>query len=179
MTCPLTRARRAAWIVDGLQDGQRLAELLGQSLERHLHDARLDAHVAPIRRLVLDATRRAGRPANTIVDGYLVARAWLGPDQSTALTGKEEAVRVALLDYVAQATADASGVRTVLDAHATDLDAVTDTGLTQAVYAIVRGSPLEASAALDGISGGDAGPVALTALRSTRARPARSTIACC
>ena len=141
-----------------------LTELLGQALERRLHDAGLDAHVAPIRRLVLDATGQAGLPANAIVDGYVVARGWLGPDQVVPLTGTEQDVRDALLDY-----APVGGdLRVALDRHAQDLDGVADTALAQAVHALVRGNPEAASAAVDGISGGEAGPAALTSLRSGR-----------
>ena len=159
------RVRSATWIADGLRDGQRLADLLGQALERRLHDAALDRHVEPLRRLVLDATGQRRRQATAVVDGFAVARAWIGADQTAPLTSAEDAVRTALVPYV-----DDAGARLarVLDAHAGDLDAVADTGLAQAVHALVRADPAAASAAADGLSGGDAGPAALTVVRSAR-----------
>ena len=162
------RVRAAEWIVDGLRDGLALAELLGQSLERRLHDAFLDRHVEPLRRAVLDATGRPDAPAAGIVDGLLVARGWLGADQVAPLTAAETAVAAGVDGLVAGAGADAAGLRTVLDAHAADLDAVADTGLVQAVHAVVRGSPEQASATMTGAGSGDAGPPALTSLRTAR-----------
>ena len=156
--------RAASWIVDGVRDGQRLGELLGQSVERRLHDAGLDAHVAPLRRLVLDATGHHDRPERRIVDGYLVARAWLGADQVASLTDLEHAVARLLRPYAA----GAPGLDDVLDAHARDLDAVADTAVAQAVHALVRDQPQAASAALSGVSGGDAGPAALSMFGTER-----------
>ncbi len=156
--------RAASWIVDGVRDGQRLGHVLGRSVERRLHDAGLDVHIAPLRRLVLDAGGQTRRPARAIVDGYLLARAWLGADQVSALTELEQDVAHALLPYAAAVP----GLDDVLGAHARDLDAVADTAVAQAVHALVCGQPQVASATLDGVSGGDAGPVALSAFRTER-----------
>ncbi len=162
------RVRSAEWIVDGLRDGLVLTDLLGQALERRLHDAHLDRHVEPLRRAVLDATGRPDAPATGIVDGLLVARGWLGADQVAPLTAAEAAVAAAVDGVVGAAGTDAAALRTVLDAHAADLDAVADTGLVQAVHAVVRGNPEQASATLTGAGSGDAGPPRLTAMHSTR-----------
>jgi hypothetical protein len=162
------RARAAGWIVDGLRDGLGLAGLLGQSLERRMHDAGLDGHVDRLRRAVLDATGRPDARTTGTVDGLLVARGWRGADQIAPLTTTEAAVRAAVSGVVAAAGADAAALRTVLDAHAADLDAVADASLLQAVHAVVRGNPDQASAPLAASGSGDAGPPPLTALRTTR-----------
>jgi hypothetical protein len=162
------QARTAEWIVDGLRDGLGLAGLLGQSLERRLHDAVLDRQVGPLRRKVLDATGRPNAPTTDTVDGLLVARAWRGADQIAPLTDTETAVRAAVNLVVAGAGADAAGLRAVLGAHAAELDAVADASLVQAVHAVVRGSPDQASAPLAATGSGEAGPPPLAALRTNR-----------
>jgi hypothetical protein len=162
------RVRTATWLVDGLRDGRGLDELLGQSLERRLHDAGLDRHVEPIRRAVLEGTGHERRPPDAITDGHVVARAWTGGDEVAPLTDEESQVRAKLQGVVGGAGADAGRLRAVLGAHATDLDAVADATLVQAVHAIVRGNPDQATAALTGVGSGDGGPAALTALATPR-----------
>ncbi|MGE0449069.1 MAG: hypothetical protein AB7Q29_05730 [Vicinamibacterales bacterium] len=158
------RVRAAAWLIDGLRDGRSLVELLGQSLERRLHDAGLDAQTEPLRRAVLDATGAADTPATGIVDGLVVARAWIGGDEVAPLTADEQAVRTAIQGLAAATTA----LRQVFADHASDLDAVADATLAQAVHSLVRGEESKVSAALASGSGG-AVPAELSALRTPRA----------
>ena len=54
------------------------------------------------------ATGQAWRRANAIVDGFIVARGWLGPDQVAPLTETEHDVRDALLGH-AQARGGSAG----------------------------------------------------------------------
>jgi hypothetical protein len=162
------RARAATWLVDGLRDGRGLDDLLGQSLERRLHDARLDRYVERIRRAVLNGTGQGRRPPSKVTDGHVVARAWIGGDEVAPLTDEESKVRTEVTRVVTEAGPDARPLRTLLDAHAADLDSVADATLVQAVHAIVRGNPDQAAAALTGAGSGDGGPAALTALGTPR-----------
>ena len=43
------RVRLAAWLLDGVRQGQELGSLLGQRFERGLHDHELDRYIAPFR----------------------------------------------------------------------------------------------------------------------------------
>lgn len=163
-----SRMRGAAWIVDGVRDGYRLGELLGQSLERRLHEARLDRWVEPIRSAVLAGTGASDEAPVAIVDGFLVARAWIGGDDVAPLTAEESAVRAQMRSVVAGAAGDAARLTTALDLHAAEFDSVADASLFGAVHAIVRGNPDRAAATL-GAAGGTAGtPPPLTAMRTTR-----------
>jgi hypothetical protein len=162
------RARAATWLVDGLRDGRGLDDLLGQSLERRLHDAGLSRFVEAIRSAVLRVTGQGNRPPNQVTDGLVVARAWIGGDEVAPLTDEETRVRDEVMAVVGGAGADGPALGTVLDAHGADLDAVADAGLAQAVHALVRGNPDQAGAALAGLGSGDGGPAALTALGTPR-----------
>lgn len=159
------RARTASWVIGGLRDGQELPDLLGRALERRLHDAHLDDQVEPLRVAVLGATGRPGAPASAVVDGLVVARAWAGDDAVVTRTDEERAVAAALQRLVLAAGDEAGALRAVLTAHAAELDAVADATLLDAVYALVRGAPDQASATL----GGDGEPPPqLEALRTPR-----------
>lgn len=162
------RARAAAWIVDGVRDGHRLGELLGQSLERRMHDANLDRHIEPIRSAVLTATNRSGEQPVAIVDGFVVARAWLGGDDIAPLTAEERDVRKALHSIVKGANADEVSLRDILDGHAADLDAVADASMFSSVHAIVRGNTARAAATLASTGDSVSAPPPLTALRTSR-----------
>lgn len=162
------RARAASWIVDGVRDGHRLGELIGQSLERRLHDASLDRWIEPIRRATLDGTGRSNARAAAIVDGFLVARAWLGGDEVAPLSAEEEAVRDELRKVVNGAGGDEGQLRTVLKLNAADLDAVADASLFASVHALVRGNPERAAATLAATGTTASAPPPLTALRTSR-----------
>lgn len=160
-----SRARTASWVVDGLRDGQELADLLGRALERRLHDAHLDDQVEPLRLAVLGATGRPGAPASAVVDGLVVARAWAGDDAVVTRTDEERAVAAALERLVLGAGDETVALRAALTAHAAELDAVADATLLDAVYALVRGMPDQASATVG--SDGEP-PPQLEALRTPR-----------
>lgn len=162
------RVRAASWIIDGVRDGHPLDELLGQSLERRLHDAFLDRHIEPIRRVVLQATGRAEEQPVTIVDGFVVARAWLGGDDVAPLTAEEADARKKLKKLVDGAKDDATSLNSILDAHAADLDAVADASVFSSVHAIVRGNTARAAATLASTGDAISAPPPLTALRTSR-----------
>lgn len=163
-----SRARAASWVVDGVRDGHRLGELLGQSLERRLHDAFLDRWIEPIRSAVLNGTGRTGEQPVAIVDGFVVARAWLGGDDVAPLTTEENDVSKALRKVVNGAGDDETSLRATLDLHAADLDAVADASLFASVHAIVRGNVDRAAATLASTGDAASAPPPLTALRTSR-----------
>ena len=151
------RVRRGLWILDGLRSGQDLSEMLGARFERLLHDAKLDAYIAPVREHALAVAGEPG-PANAIVDGLLVARAGAGPDPDT--TEREQA----LADVFAEELATATGRerrewRTVMGAARqvnTDLDSMADLVLFQSVHSLLQGDAATAGASTAIASGVDA-----------------------
>lgn len=162
------RVRAASWIIDGVRDGHRLGELLGQSLERRLHDANLDRHIEPIRSAVLNGTGRTGEQPVAIVDGFVVARAWLGGDDVAPLTAEEADARKELKKLVDGANNDKASLNSILDTHVADLDAVADASVFSSIHAIVRGNTTRAASTLASTGDSLSAPPPLTAFRTTR-----------
>ena len=147
------RVRRARWLVDGVRQGQDLAQLLGARFERGLHDTRppLDHRIDDVRELALAAVGDPS-PPTAIVDGLLLARAWLAPED---ISGVEIAAQAALTTLLAGAGTDRPGLEAVLDSVAADLDAVADVAVAQSVFALAQGNVAESAATLTASATGD------------------------
>ncbi|HKE78910.1 MAG TPA: hypothetical protein VKB54_06365 [Solirubrobacteraceae bacterium] len=164
------RMRRARWLVDGVRQGQDLARLLGARFERGLHDATpgLDHRTDEFRNLALAAVGDTS-PPTAIVDGLLLARARLAPDD---MSDAEQAAAAALTALLAGAGDEREGLEAVLDALAADLDAVADAAVAQSVFSLAQGNVPESAATLTASSSGDA---TFPALRvADTPRPART-----
>ncbi len=133
------RVRRAHWLLDGLRNGHELDQLLGQRLERRLHDAGMDALIDDLRRAVLDATGQADQPASAIIDGLAVATAYR--TQEGAVFDALEAVRKG-------AGLAEEPVRDVLGSAEADFDAVADLLMADGVASLVQGDLLRAGASM-------------------------------
>jgi len=162
------RARGAQWILDGVRNGQDLAQTLGARFERYLHDDHLDVRIESVRQIVLNVTAVSG-PASAIVDGLLIARAWSDVEQ----TKIEEEVRDALLAATAPTgkppeDAERAGVRRALARVAADLDSVADMTIAQSVHTLLRGNTDAAAGALSLTGGGDATVPPITVTSSQR-----------
>ena len=153
------RMRGARWILDGVRNGQDLAELLGARFERFLHDAELDVWIDTIRQAVAEALGRPGTPP-VVVDGLVLARAASGLDPAT-MTDAEVAVQQAVMD-VLRPTGDRAQDRIrqqvgdQLERLAADLDAVADVTMAQAVHALLKGNTDASGAALAATGQSDA-----------------------
>lgn len=162
------RVRAGQWILDGLRNGQDLAELLGARFERLLHDRRLDARIDEVRTIVLAATGGSG-PAIDIVDGLVVARAFASAADRTT---REQAVRTELNQARAAATGELrrawDGVFAAARAVNADLDAVADVVMFQSVHSLLHGDDASAGAAVAISSGADASIPPITATASPR-----------
>ncbi|MFD6275782.1 hypothetical protein ACFWFI_09445 [Streptomyces sp. NPDC060209] len=163
-----SRVRRALAVVDGIRSGQTLSALLGYSLERGLHDARLDALIDVLRSRyptpgLVDPNAEGGEEARTaiaardIVDGQALLDDWLahGRDLGALELGTAAAP---LLDQAAPL---------VVELEAT-VDAVGDLLLAESVHHLVAGNPLRAGAAADGIARGDNLPQDFEVVRTPR-----------
>jgi hypothetical protein len=146
------RVRRAAWLLDGVRNGHELGDLLGQRLERRLHDADLDAYIEDVRDAVLAAAGHEGDPAVDIVDGLAVATAYRDSEAGSDLYARLEAIRTAA------PIADRTPMLDVFESAEADFDAVADLLMTQGVVALVQGN-VDAAAASTATVGSNPGGV--------------------
>jgi hypothetical protein len=162
------RVRGGTWILDGVRNGQDLAETLGARFERYLHDRHLDDWIEKVRQHVLDVTGTGG-PPSAVVDGLLVARAASDVEQ----TPPEELLHGRLWAATAPTGNQArdrehAGVRAALRAVAADLDSASDLTMAQSVHTLLRGNTDAASGALALTGGGDAAVPPITVTASQR-----------
>jgi hypothetical protein len=142
------RVRLALYLLAGVQRGQPLGALLGYQLETAMHAAGLDVYIQPLRDafpLVTGKLTTGGSDTGMshVVDGLALDRArrsgtlpaggdWgpglppPGPDQDALL-----------------------GLFAALD---DTVDAISDVGVAEAVYQVMRGNPERAGGTFDGIS---------------------------
>ena len=163
------RVRRGQWILDGLRNGQDLARVLGARFERLLHDARLDAFIAPVREAVLGALGEP-LPANDIVDGLVLARAiaFEPVDRTTREQAVAEAIQALTRAAVGADRRRWDQVRTAAHAVSADLDSVADIVLFQSVHSLLGGDHATANAATAISSGADASVPPITGTASPR-----------
>ncbi|PZG13981.1 hypothetical protein C1I95_22635 [Micromonospora craterilacus] len=162
------RVRLAAWLLDGVRQGQPLTELLGYRFERQLQDhprvleqylPRLRA-IAPVRatRVEHDTRPREVVAATAVVDGLELHRIWRadridwGGDPGLPNVGTDDhRALVAVLGSLGEA-----------------IDAVADALLAESVHHAAQGNPLRAGATLDAASRGDVPATELEFARTPR-----------
>ena len=139
------RVRRALRLLAGVRAGRSLSALLGEQLERALHDAKLDALIEGLRAY-------APAPDGGAVDGLLIAQRWRdGHDlPGFALDGNRALVAP------------------LLDALDDTLDAVGDLTLADGIHQIVAGNSVRAGALFDALGRGEQPPPELTVTRTPR-----------
>ncbi|MFJ1596539.1 hypothetical protein [Streptomyces sp. NPDC088261] len=161
------RVRTAAWILDGVRQGQPLGALLGARLERALRDHPLPAlaawtdrfrALAPIHATSVDTagTARETVAAHDLVDGLTLHRR--RADRQLDL--------VRDVGVPATATAELAALTEVLDDLDDAVDSVADTLLAEGVHQAVLGNPLRAGATLDAMANGEAPPPEPEVLRT-------------
>ena len=146
------RVRAALTLIDGVRLGEPLDALLGQSLERDLHDRELDLLIAPLRSffpLVAGKTAAGDGPvelvaAGNVVDGLALRQAWSAkaapfadPAQLPALSSDQ------LTSFEA-----------ALDALDDSVDGLADVLTAESVFQAVRGNPIATAAGLDAMAAG-------------------------
>jgi|APLak6261663543_1056040.scaffolds.fasta_scaffold00221_6 hypothetical protein len=170
------RVRLAAWLLDGVRQGQPLGALLGYRFERRLQEAReprLTQFIAPFRELAplvarkLEQTNEAVEniAANNVVDGLELSRRWQLAKKSDddplsflfdQLTNEPDWTNAGdTLEFELNSLADA-------------VDAVSDALMAESVYQVVRGNPLRAANTVESISGGETPPPELEVVRTPR-----------
>ena len=157
------RVRLAAWLLDGVRQGQALGDLLGCRFERARHDstAGVDDYIDDCRRAVL-AARGDNRGPRGPVDGLELAALFEG-----------DGVVVEDGAYAMRSDNRPGGARrkavwAALDDILRAMDAVADASITDSVHHLLQGNSARASATLDAISTGAVPPPELRSIATPR-----------
>ncbi|KQR77320.1 hypothetical protein ASF98_21470 [Arthrobacter sp. Leaf337] len=156
------RVRLAAWLLDGVRQGQPLGALLGYRAERGLHEhprVGLSAYLPALR------DRFPRRVTSLSIDGVTGASGTLDVLDGLAL---QRAFSAGELDLAALGVADIdrAPVTEVLTDLSEAVDAVADALLAEGVHHVVAGNPLRAGATLDAADRGEAPPPELEVART-------------
>ena len=138
------RVRQAMKLIEGMQQGAPLPELLGYHLERLLHERGLDGFLLDFRRkFPLERTSNENQPASplTTTNGLKLLEAWRN-HPTTWLAG---------VPGISQKTTAINAVVKELDDH---FDALADLLLSESIYQTVKGNPDRAAAALRTLNSG-------------------------
>jgi hypothetical protein len=140
------RVRRARWLLGAMREGQPLRALLGYQFERGLHERGMERYIEPLRQLFPLPERDAppssgpteGLSPRDVVDGL-------------ALHAAAEANQIPFGSNadLPSADPDLAAVKAELASLDTTFDAVSDLLTAEAVYQLVRGTTMGASASLD------------------------------
>ena len=156
-----SRVRRAAWLMDGVRQGQPLGALLGYRFERGLHEGHLglalDGYIHAFRALypqALGLITPSGEPRNALaspsaVNGLRLVHHW--KDQTIPFGQEGLPDANAIPGSVERLAYDA--IVEELEQLVDDVDALGDIGLAEGVYQLVNGNPMRAGAALGAMNG--------------------------
>ncbi|MET8577381.1 hypothetical protein [Streptomyces sp. NPDC005012] len=164
-----TRARTAAWLIDGVRQGRPLGSLLGYRFERALQD-----HPSGTLASWTDRFRELAPTTATHVahDGAVEERV-VAEDVTDGLrlhrrraAGRLDLVRT--VGVPAGSTAEIAALTEVLDDLDDAVDAVADTLLVEGVHQAAQGNPVRVGATVDAMGNGEAPPPELESLRTPR-----------
>lgn len=178
------RVRLAAWLLDGVRQGQPLGALLGYRFERHLQEAGKPQFISFFRELAPLVARKLEQPgqpveaqsveaiaANNVVDGLELQRLWLAALKSPAPAGGPLTALFSSITNKPSQT-DLTNSKARLEAELNSLtdsvDAVSDALMAETVYQVVRGNPLRAASTVESIAGGETPPPELEVVRTPR-----------
>jgi hypothetical protein len=138
------RVRRARWLMGAMREGQSLRALLGYQFERGLHERQLETYIEPIRLLFplperdeLPATGPAQRLSpRDVVDGL-------------RLRAEAATIPYDTDPHLPPEGADRDGVKAEIAELEATFDALSDLLTAEAVYHLVRGTTMGASASFD------------------------------
>ena len=152
--------REAAWLLDGIRQGQALGDLLGYRFERALHEAFADQYIDDCRRAVLESQGLSHDPRGP-VDGLALAELY----QTTGVVVDDGATTVRPGKTV---PARVRPVQNALDAILTSMDSVSDAGIVDSVHSMLQGNTARSSATLDALATGAVPPPELRSLHTPR-----------
>ena len=166
------RVRAAMDVIEGVQQGQSLAALLGYHIERTIHEdpqGDLDAYILSLRMaapLVRDRltdrddgdllAQEAIAPSN-VVDGLRVIEMWTGADKEKLITAirQKPAFNTYIHNWIEPSGTTIGRIGAHIENGAVLLDAVADLMLVESVHQMTQGNMERASAAADAASTGD------------------------
>jgi hypothetical protein len=146
------RVRAALTLIDGVRQGDPLASLLGQSLERDLQERKLEVLIAPLRGyfpLVAGKTSAGDGPvelvaAGNVVDGLALRRAW----------NTDAAPFADAADLPALTSNQLDSFHTALGALNDSIDGLADVLTAESIFQTVRGNTAASAASLDSMAAG-------------------------
>ena len=169
------RVRLAAWLLDGVRQGQPLGALLGYRFERRLQEAKKPQFISFFRELAPLVARKLEQTdqpveaiaANNVADGLELQRRWLTARKRTdALTELFSPLQKKPSE--AELTNARSVLAAELDALADSVDAVSDALMAESVHQVVCGNPVRAALTVESIAGGETPPPELEVARTPR-----------
>ncbi|MCB9646009.1 MAG: hypothetical protein H6730_05330 [Deltaproteobacteria bacterium] len=155
------RVRLAAWLLDGVRQGQALGDLLGCRFERQLHDRGLSRYVDDCRRAVLAAAKRRGPPRGPL-DGLALAALFEGAGVAVGDQG------LTLTPHAGPADEELRGVWEALKDVGAAMDAVADTTLAESVHQLLEGNLTRSTATLEAVTSGAIPPPELWGMQTPR-----------
>ena len=175
------RVRLAAWLLDGVRQGQPLGALLGYRFERRLQEAGKPQFISFFRELAplvakkLEQTDQAVESiaANNVVDGLELNRQWLSALKNPPPPAGAGYLSILFRPLKNQPPlGDLLSARPVLEAQLNSLadavDSVSDALMAESVYQVVRGNPLRAATTVESVAGGETPPPELEVVRTPR-----------
>jgi hypothetical protein len=179
------RVRLAAWLLDGVRQGQPLGALLGYRFERRLQEAGQPEYVAYFRELaplVAKKLEQTTQPvesiaANNVVDGLRLNVLWqqvlaLPPVPGNPLTDTGPVGRLFSTLPQRPGVPDLMAAKGVLEAELNALtdavDAVSDALMAETVHQLVRGNPVRVASTVESIAGGETPPPELDVVQTPR-----------
>jgi hypothetical protein len=159
------RVRLAAWLLDGVRQGQPLGALLGYRFERRLQEAGLAQFISAFREvapLVARKLEQTSEPvervaANNVVDGLLLQTKWKaeGPGLFDTLDPRPGPGQIGTLQAELNLLDEA-------------VDAVSDALLAESVHHAVQGNPSRTASTLNAIASGEVTPPQLDIVDTPR-----------
>jgi hypothetical protein len=179
------RVRLAAWLLDGVRQGQPLGALLGYRFERRLQEAEKAKFISFFRELAPLVARKLEQTdqpvetiaANNVVDGLELQRRWLAAldllRRVTPAPGSAGALSLLFASLTNKPPLpDLINSKAALEAElnslADSVDAVSDALMAETVHQVVRGNPVRAAMTVESISGGETPPPELEVARTPR-----------
>lgn len=153
------RVRSAAWLLDGVRQGQALGDLLGYRFERGLHDDGAAAWIDPVRRAVLLHGGDARDPRGPVDGLALLELHAERPDPASLLSDVPA-------EYLPADPLTAAAVERHLDRTSDLLDAAGDAAIAESVHQVAQGNPTRAAATLDALNQGEVPPPELLGMRT-------------
>ncbi|WP_321366313.1 hypothetical protein [uncultured Celeribacter sp.] len=152
------RLRMVTRLFEGVSQGRDVGEILGQDVERSLHDSQDDVILYDLRQAVLEAGKAGdGRRRDTTVRGPLDGLDLIAAYDAGALTAFLQTLHP---------VARRQRIISVIETARASFDALGDAGLAEATHYLAQGNMARAGAVLNALSLGEVPPAELRHART-------------